>query len=496
MSEIRPKKASLDHVLKYMGVFGGVQGLTMLMGIVRNKLASLFLGTAGFGLMAIYNSITELVQSGSNLGLPIASVQQLSELFESGDDAAITHFVKVVRTWSFWAALLCITLTLALAPFLAHLFFENEPSRIWDIMWLAPMAAMAIVFSGEASILKGLRHLKRVASISAISAVTTLCLTVPFFWAMGLRGILLSLNISTLAVLAVHFMFTLPLFPWRIGFFSRDIFREGLPLLRIGIPYVLAAVVGTGCAMLLQAFLKRESSEETLGLYRVAYTLMVSYAGIAFSAFEADYFPRLSSVNHHREDRNEVINQQIRVGVMVVAPMMLIMLVFMPVILSLLFKDEFLPAADMAVCAVFYTFLRAITVPIGYTALACGHSMRYMVMEAIYDVVSLLLIAYSYHIWGLMGAGIGLSLSALFDLLLISITYGILYQFRMTVATACLAIGQAVMVAISLGVCLLLPPMGKYIVGSLLIILSLTYSYRYLSKESDIIQKIQKKLRR
>jgi hypothetical protein len=58
------------------------------------------------------------------------------------------------------------------------------------------------------------------------------------------------------------------------------------------------------------------------------------------------------------------------------------------------------------------------------------------------------------------------------------------------------AIGQAVMVAISLGVCLLLPPMGKYIVGSLLIILSLTYSYRYLSKESDIIQRIQKKLRR
>lgn len=496
MAEIRPKKVSLDHVLKYMGIFGGVQGLMMLMGVVRNKLASLFLGTAGFGLMAIYNSITELVQSGSNLGLPIASVQQLSELFESGDDAAITHFVKVVRTWSFWAALLCITLTLALAPFLAHLFFENEPSRIWDIMWLAPMAAMAIVFSGEASILKGLRHLKRVASISAISAVTTLCLTVPFFWAMGLRGILLSLNISTLAVLAVHFMFTLPLFPWHIGFFSRDIFREGLPLLRIGIPYVLAAVVGTGSAMLLQAFLKRESSEETLGLYRVAYALMVNYAGLAFSAFDTDFFPRLSSVNHSCQDRNEVINQQIRVGVMVVAPLLLILLVFMPIILSFLFKDDFLPAAEMAICTVFYTFLRAITVPIAYTALACGHSMRYLLMEAIYDVVSFLLIAYGYHYLGLMGAGIGLSLSALFDLLLIGITYGILYRFRMTVATARLAIGQTAFVGTCLGVCLLLPPTWKYVTGALLIALSMAYSYRYFSRESTVILKIRNKLRR
>ena len=496
MAEIRPKKASLDHVLKYMGIFGGVQGLMMLMGVVRNKLASLFLGTAGFGLMAIYASIAELVQSSSNMGLPIASVQRMSELFESGDDAAISHFVKVVRTWSCWAAMLSMVLTLTLSPLLAELFFEGEPSRLWDIMLLAPMIAMAIIFAGEASILKGLRHLKRVASISAICAVTTLCLTVPFFWAMGLQGILLSLNVSTLAMLAVHLAFTIPLFPWRIGLFSRDIFHAGLPLIRIGIPYVLAAVVGTGCAMLLQAFLKRESSEETLGLYRVAYTLMVSYAGIAFSAFEADFFPRLSSVNHSCQDRNEVINQQIRVGVMVIAPLLLVMLVFMPVILSLLFKDDFLPAADMALCAVFFTFLRAITIPIGYTALACGDSMRYMLMEAIYDVVSLLLIAYGYHYLGLMGAGIGLSLSALFDLLLIGITYGVIYRFRMTVATARLAIGQTLLVGTCLGICLLLPPTVKYITGSLLIALSMAYSYRYLSRESNVILKIRNKLRR
>jgi len=496
MSEIRPKKATLDHVLKYMGIFGGVQGLMMLIGVVRNKLASLFLGTAGFGLMAIYSSIADLVQSCSNLGLPIASVQRMSELFETGDEAAIAHFTKVVRTWSFWAAMFSVVFTLALAPLLAKLFFEGEPSRLWNIMLLAPMIATVIISTGEASILKGLRHLKRVASISAISAVTTLCLTVPFFWAMGLQGILLSLNLSTLAVLAVHLAFTVPLFPWRIELFSREIFHEGIPLIRIGIPYVLAAVAGTGSAMLLQAFLKRESSEETLGLYRVAYTLMVSYAGIAFSAFEADYFPRLSSVNHSCQDRNEVINQQIRVGVMVITPLLLVMLVLMPIILSILFKDEFLPAVDMALCAVFFTFLRSITVPIGYTALACGHSMRYLIMEAIYDVVSLLLIAFSYHFWGLMGAGIGLSLSALFDLLLIGITYGILYRFRMTTATARLAIGQSILVGGCLAVCYLLPPIGKYVVGGILIALSLAYSYRYLSQESTVIIKIRNKLRR
>ena len=38
---------SYDHVLKYTGVFGGVQGLKMLMSFARNKLTSVFLGEFG-----------------------------------------------------------------------------------------------------------------------------------------------------------------------------------------------------------------------------------------------------------------------------------------------------------------------------------------------------------------------------------------------------------------------------------------------------------------
>ena len=41
---------SYDHVLKYTGVFGGVQGLKLLMSFARNKLTSVFLGEFGLGL--------------------------------------------------------------------------------------------------------------------------------------------------------------------------------------------------------------------------------------------------------------------------------------------------------------------------------------------------------------------------------------------------------------------------------------------------------------
>ena len=40
-----------DHVLKYTGVFGGVQMLKMLTSVVRNKLTAAFLGANGMGLI-------------------------------------------------------------------------------------------------------------------------------------------------------------------------------------------------------------------------------------------------------------------------------------------------------------------------------------------------------------------------------------------------------------------------------------------------------------
>ena len=47
---------SYRHILKYMGIFGGVQGLNILMSIVRNKVVAVLLGTAGMGLISLFNA--------------------------------------------------------------------------------------------------------------------------------------------------------------------------------------------------------------------------------------------------------------------------------------------------------------------------------------------------------------------------------------------------------------------------------------------------------
>lgn len=476
-------------MLKYTGVFGGVQGINILIGIIRNKLASKLLGAAGLGVMGFYMSVGDLVNNCSNLGIPISSVQRISELFEEDDESRIRSFIQVVRTWCLWCAFFGILLCGG-ASVILHLLSVSHAAHV---VLLAPMVASVILVGGEISILKGLRRLKRVAVISLLVAVATFCLTIPFFWAWRMKGIILSLDCCAIATLFIHFAFTIPLFPWRVAPTSKAVFREGLPLLRIGIPYVLTGIAGAGMAVILQTFLKENSSEEMLGFYRVGYTMMVTYAGIIFTALEADFFPRLSSVNHDVERRNSTINRQIRACMLLLAPMLIALIVMMPVILRVLYTEELLPAVEMTVCAVFYMFFRCLSVPIAYTALARGDSKVYMIMEIIYDIFSLSALILCYEQWQLAGIGIGLSLSSLFDVFLVGLCYRRRYGFRIESSTLQLTIEQMVLLAVAVVACLALPPLWKYIAGIVLLIVSSAFSYVVLRRESNIVQHLLKK---
>ena len=46
---------SYSHILKYTSLFGGVQMLNILIGLVRNKLVAVLLGPAGMGLVALFS---------------------------------------------------------------------------------------------------------------------------------------------------------------------------------------------------------------------------------------------------------------------------------------------------------------------------------------------------------------------------------------------------------------------------------------------------------
>ena len=118
------KNDSYNHILKYTGIFGGVQGLNILIALVRNKIVAWLLGPAGMGLASLFNSSVNFISQATNLGISFSAVRHVSELFDAGDEERIRHFIMVVRGWSLLTALLGMLVCILLGPFLSESTFS------------------------------------------------------------------------------------------------------------------------------------------------------------------------------------------------------------------------------------------------------------------------------------------------------------------------------------------------------------------------------------
>ena len=75
-----PKTGGYLHILKYTGLFGGVQGLNVLIGIVRNKLVAVLLGPQGVGLISLFNTTVRFISDSLTWSFYECSAQYIRRL--------------------------------------------------------------------------------------------------------------------------------------------------------------------------------------------------------------------------------------------------------------------------------------------------------------------------------------------------------------------------------------------------------------------------------
>lgn len=476
------QSTSYGHVLRYTGIFGGAQGLKLMMSVVRNKLTAILLGSMGIGLISVYNSISEFIINCCNFGIPLNATRMSGELYDNATQKQIEHFVAVIRTWILGSSILAVIICTLFSPLLSFAFFNKEWNHFTDIMMVIPIVVCLLIAEGECSILKGLRQLRKIAIIEVLSAILVVIVTIPFYYLFGIRGVIMGLIGGGLVAAVLHLYFSTRLIPYRILPFDRNTFREGLPMIQKGIPYILAGVVNSIVVMSIPMIILMQGTMNDVGYFRAGYAIMVGYAGLGFVALEADYFPRLSSACHETERMNTTINQQIDVCVLFLTPMLILLCMFIQTVLGLLYDTEFVIINGMALCAAFYTFFRCISLPLGYIFLARGEAITYLILEVLYDVFYTATVYFLFMHMGLLGIGISLSLGALYDMTLFLYLTHRKYKTKIYNNVKCTCAFQFMMLLTTVICCLQCEGSIRYIICSLCLVLSLAYSLLYYVK--------------
>lgn len=397
---------SYRGILRGTSIFGSVQLFQMVMGVVKMKLVALFLGAAGMGVASLYTSAAAMFQKFGSLGLNLAVTKEISAHSENAGHlgAVIVAARRLLAVTSVVGGLLC----LATAPWLSEWTFGNR-GYVWGCALLGLAVCLQIYGTGYLSILQGLHEMKRIAKASVTGSVFGLVCVMPLYWIFGVRAIVPGLILLAL-VLAVYYRRALRQsigtlksagFSWHThGLIVRGLLAGGMVLLA-------GDLVNSVCNWALNLIIRRWGDLVDVGLYQAASALTLQISGVVFTTMAMDYLPRLSAVAGDNSRMADVVNRQIIVVGLLMAPIGVGVAAFSPLAVRLLYSSEFMAAVPLLRWLALGVVVRALMYPLGYIAFAKDNRRLYFWMEAIsLNILTLALSVAGYMYAGLAGLGV------------------------------------------------------------------------------------------
>ena len=420
------------RVIKYLGIFGGAQGVSVLLSMVRNKFASVLLGTGGFGVIALYNRTVQLFCDTTGLSLSLSAVRRLSDAYCNGDDGEVRHCVKVVRSIALLTGLVGMLLMMMLSPLLSQWMFDGDTNDMLGVALVAPAVLFIAVSSGELAILRGVKQPGKIAFYTLWTAISAVLVTVPLYYAFGTGGIIPSIFLVALMQTAGALFFSTKLYPYRSRPFSGTLLREGIDIIKLGAGYIYATVLVSGSLWLVYQVVSQLGGDSAVGIFSAGYLLVGMLPSILFAAFDSDYYPRLSGIFGRKEARNAMVNEHIEAHLLVQMPVILGVITLLPWLFPLFFSAEFVPALAMTQIALFALLFHIMTYPISFMPVSKGDTLTFVAQETIYNVAFVALTLWGFRFYGWVGAGVGMLLARMIDLLVVYLIARYRYGFRLT----------------------------------------------------------------
>ena len=424
-------------IAKNVGIFGGAQVFSVLAALIRTKFAAVFIGTAGVGLSAVYNTIVTFYSNVAGLGLSFSGVKHLSEVYAQGDKDSFCEEVARLRTLGLLGAIGGFFLSLVFAPVLSYFYFEDW-SQTLAFALLSFFIAVNIFAGVELAVLKSMQKTRSLAMSAIWLAVVSVVFSVPFYVICGVRGVIWAVMISGIsgALITIwlgHRAIGLGIASPLVNMHKQSIaelLRHSRPVIVLGIAFLLGGVVASGSEMIIQGYLSATSSLSVLGLYKAGYQLSITYTGMIFTAVSNDFYPRLSAVNSNINERNILISRQIMVLLFFTVPLVALFVLLVPYILPILFDDTFNPVSRMVQIASLSIIVKSVTMPLNFLPLSLGKSLDYLCLEGVFWLLLVPLVILGFAYWGLDGTGMAILLCHLIELLYVILFCRIRYGYR------------------------------------------------------------------
>ena len=399
-------KNTYRSILKGTSIFGGVQVFQIGINLIRGKFVAMFLGPTGMGISSLFNTSGQTIQQLAGMGLNLGIVKEVAARKE---DDSLGHLLAVARRMLLFTSLLGALICVVFSMPLSHLTFGNY-DYTWQFMLLGAMVFFGIAGQGFLSVLQGLHNVKLVSATTITGSLVGLLVGVPLYYFMGNKGIVPAMVILAFSTLLAAWIGVRKAVKAPKVKFDRALHSPMVrKLMLMGIVLVTSDAIGTGCNYLVNLFIRTFGALENVGLFQAANSVTNQYSGVVFTAMMLDFFPRLSEAAGDNGKVRTIVNRQMEIVSLIACPLICLLILTSPLVISILLTDEFLPILPLMRWLGAGVMIKALMFPLGYIAFAKDNRRLFFWLEGVYgNVMFLVLSCLGYYFFGLIGLGYSL----------------------------------------------------------------------------------------
>jgi len=479
------EQSSYRQIMKATSLFGGVQVFQIIIQVIKSKFVAVLLGPAGLGIMGLLTSSVDLIGRLTNFGLGTSAIKDIATANSTGNQTQIATTFTVISRLVWITGLLGAMITLIFAPWISQIAFGNR-EYTFAFIWISITLLFSQLSKGQLVLLQGLRKLQYLAKANLLGSLLGLFTTIPLYYVWGIKGIVPGIIVTAITSLLLSGYFSNKVKIETVKVSRKQTISEGKSILFLGFMISLSGLISVGASYLVRIFIRNNGGIEQVGLYNAGFAIINTYVGLIFSAMTTDYYPRLSAVAHSNKLCQDTINQQADIAILILAPILIIFIVFINWVIILLYSSRFIAVNEMIIWAAFGMFFKAPSWAIGYILLAKGKGKVFFYNELISNSYLLVLNILGYHFMGLKGLGISFVIGYFLYLIQIFWFSNVNFEFSFSSSFKKIFIIQLLLASGGLATIQLINGPIHYLIGSFLIILSTWYSYKELDKRLNI----------
>jgi PST family polysaccharide transporter len=403
----------MKSALKATVILGGSSMMSALIALVSAKTWAVLIGPSGVGYITALQSLLGLSVMIAGLGIGTAIVRVGAKAVSDGDERELAAnwragFYLIIL----FGAIAAAVLTILRREISVLIFGDTNESFYVALISIALFSILLTNFF--IGILNAHHRVLTLAKIGVLNNLISACFLIGFVYFFRIQGIAFGIVCGMVFNSAVNYI----LLKREVTFPATDVSfdeikKAAFSLIRFGLPYTASMIVGTGVQLVLPLLILNRLGVESAGFYRAAAGISTVSLSLVLVGMGQDYYPRLSAVADDKREINELVNQQQRLTLVILAPIFLWLLLLAPVLIQLLYTAEFQASETIFKWVVAGDLFKSLSWVLSFVILARNKSHLFFLSEAIGGAAAVAAISFGMQRYGLEGAGIGYFVSYL-----------------------------------------------------------------------------------